>query len=39
MINFINDESGATAMEYGIIVSTVGAAMAVVSWWWGSFFA
>ena len=37
--NFINDESGATAIEYGIIVSTMGAAMAVVAWWWGSFFA
>jgi len=24
--NFINDESGATAIEYGIIVSTMGAA-------------
>ena len=36
--NFINDESGATAIEYGIIVSTLGAAMAVVAWWWGSFF-
>jgi len=36
--NFINDESGVTAIEYGIIVSTMGAAMAVVAWWWGSFF-
>ena len=34
-INFINDESGATAMEYGVITSTLGAAIAVTAWFFG----
>jgi Flp pilus assembly pilin Flp len=34
-INFINDESGATAMEYGVITATLGTAIAVTAWFFG----
>ena len=33
--NFINDESGATAMEYGVITATLGTAIAVTAWFFG----
>jgi len=35
---FINDETGLTAIETGIITSTIGTAIAVVSWYFGGMF-
>ena len=35
MKTFINDDTGATAMEYGVITATLGLAMAVVSYYFG----
>jgi len=38
MSQFTSSEEGATSLEYGVIVSILGAAIAVFAWWWGSFF-
>jgi Flp pilus assembly pilin Flp len=38
MKTFINDESGATAMEYGVITATLGAAIAVSAYYFGGMF-
>ena len=37
-VNFIKDESGLTAIETGVITSTVGAAVAVAAWFFGGMF-
>ena len=37
-INFINDDSGGTAMEYGVITATLGTAIAVTAWFFGGMF-
>jgi len=37
-MNFIKDEEGATAMEYGVITATIGAAIAVCSYYFGDMF-
>lgn len=36
--NFIKDESGLTAIETGVITSTIGTAIAVVAWFFGGMF-
>jgi len=37
--NLIQDESGVTAIETGVITSTIGVAIAVVAWFFGGMFA
>ena len=37
--NLIQDESGVTAIETGVIVSTIGTAIAVTAWFFGGMFA
>lgn len=36
--NFIKDEGGMTAIETGVIVSTLGAAIGVAAWYFGGMF-
>ena len=36
--NFIKEESGLTAIETGVITSTIGTAIAVTAWFFGGMF-